>query len=73
MFGKKKSRIPERISYDPEKKTPVIRCSICSGEQVGGLKDKATGHFEELMLIKDDRDLEIFRQLVGTESIGKEY
>lgn len=34
MFGKIK-----KASYDKENKKPVIRCSICTGEQVAGFKD----------------------------------
>ena len=31
MFGKKKAS-----SYDPAAQKPVLRCSICTGEQVAG-------------------------------------
>ena len=72
MFFRKKKTIG-RIDYDPEEKTPVIRCSICNGEQVGGLKHRASGEFEEVMLIRDSSDLEIFRQKVWLEDIPKEY
>ena len=71
MFGKKKS--VQKVSYDPEKEMPVIHCSICNGEQVGGLKDKASGKFHEIMLIRDDADLEKFCEIVGTENITREY
>ena len=71
MFGKKKE--VRRMDYDPEKKTPVIRCSICTGEQVGGLKDRASGHFEEVMYIRDAKDLALFQKMVGMENIPKEY
>ena len=73
MFGKKKSKSQDRIVYDPEEKTPVIHCSICNGEQVGGLKDNATGRFEEIMLIRNGEDLEKFEKLVGKTGISKEY
>ena len=71
MFFKKKT--VEKINYDPAVKMPVIRCSICNGEQVGGLKDRATGAFEEVMVIRGDRDLELFRQKVGASEIPREY
>lgn len=47
-------------SYDKGGKIPVIRSSICTGEQVAGFKDPASGKFEELMLIRDDRDFREF-------------
>lgn len=60
--------------YDPEKQKPVIRCSICNGEQVAGFKNLETGLFEEVMLIRDERDLEAFREKYGIcGEIGKEY
>lgn len=54
MFGRKKSR--QVTPYDRAKKVPVIRSSICTGEQVAGFKNTASGRFEELMLIRDNRD-----------------
>lgn len=71
MFGKKKT-IP-KLEFSREEKTPVIRCSICNGEQVGGLKNRSTGEFEEVMLIRDGNDLEIFQKMVGETEIPKEY
>ena len=75
MFWNKreKKKETEEIVYDPSEKTPVIRCSICTGEQVGGLKEIGTGHFEEIMLIRQSADLKTFMKLVGREDIPKEY
>ena len=53
LFGKKKVTAPI-VEYDPEKQRAVLMCSICNGEQVAGFKDKQTGHFTEVMLIKMD-------------------
>ena len=52
---------------------PVLRCSICNGEQVAGLKDRQTGAFEEIMLIRNAHDLDVFRKMVGVQDIPKEY
>ena len=71
MFGKKKTL--EIIQYNKEKKMPVLRCSICNGEQVAGLKDRQTGAFEEIMLIRNAHDLDVFRKMVGVQDIPKEY
>ena len=39
-------------AYDKENKKPVIKASICNGEQVAGFKNIHTGKIEEVMLIK---------------------
>ena len=54
--------------------TPVIRCSICTGEQVAGFRDEATGRIEEVMLLRTPEDLESFRrQYCITGEIEKIY
>ena len=61
-------------SYDKENKKPVIKASICNGEQVAGFKDIHTGRIEEVMLIKNPADLEQFKSMYGiNEEIEKEY
>lgn len=61
-------------SYDKENKKPVIKASICNGEQVAGFKDIHTGRIEEVMLIKNPADLEQFKSMYGiNEDIAKEY
>ena len=63
--------------YDPALKRPVIRCSICTGEQVAGFQRLDDGGFEEVMevmLIRNEADLRLFREqynIVG--SIEKIY
>ena len=61
-------------AYNREELTPVIRCSICTGEQVAGFQNNKTGHFEEVLLIRDAQDLESFRSHYGiTEEIKHIY
>ena len=72
IFRKKESQ-PGQLRFDPAQKQPVIRCSICTGEQVGGLKDLHTGTFEEIMVIRSAEDLGRFQKMVGTEEISKVY
>ena len=61
-------------SYDRENKKPVIRASICNGEQVAGFKDIHTGKMEEIMLIKSPADIESFKAMYAIEEeITKEY
>lgn len=71
MFGKKNAVTIRQ--YDKENSKPVIRCSICTGEQVAGFKDIRTGKFEEVMLIKGSKDLENFKQLYDVTELSKEY
>ncbi len=61
-------------SFDKENKRPVIKASICNGEQVAGFQDIHTGAFEEVMLIKGKDDLEEFISMYGIEGkIDKIY
>ena len=61
MFNRrKKHTIP---LYDKTGKIPVIRSSICTGEQVAGFKDPSSGNFDELMLIRNGNDFMEFLSL----------
>lgn len=61
-------------SYDNENMRPVIKASICNGEQVVGFKNMNTGKIEEVMLIKTPEDLASFKNMYGiNEEITKEY
>ena len=61
-------------TYDKENKKPVIKASICNGEQVAGFKDIHTGKIEEVMLIKNQADLDVFKKMYGIDDeIEKEY
>ena len=62
MLFKKKA---EKKTYDKENKKPVIRASICNGEQVAGFMNVHTGSFEEVMLIRDSEDLFQFMNEYG--------
>ena len=73
MFGRrKKSTVPP---YNKEGKIPVIRSSICTGEQVAGFKDPVSGKFDDLMLIRNSGDLEDFlsQYQVKKEDIQREW
>ena len=73
MFGRRKK--PTVSAYDKTGKIPVIRSSICTGEQVAGFKDPASGKFEELMLIRDKKDLSefLYRYQVEESEIKREW
>lgn len=53
--------------YDPALKTPCIRKNLANGERVAGFMNRATGKFEEKMLIRTDRDLKEFMRQYGIE------
>ena len=61
--------------FDRERHKPVIRSSICTGEQVAGFKDRRTGRFIEIMLIRDNGDIEAFTRQYGIsrEEITREW
>ena len=70
LFSKKS----EEKTYDRNNQKPIIKASICNGEQVAGFKDIRTGKFEEVMLIRREEDLETFKIMYGIEGeITKEY
>lgn len=54
-----------RENYDPERMTPAIRSSICTGEKTAGFKDKASGKFIDVMLIRNEGDMDAFRKQYG--------
>lgn len=58
IFSKQKK--PASAGYDKSEKIPGIRSSICTGERVAGFKALSNGKFDELILIRDDRDLQKF-------------
>ena len=68
-FGKKK-----QLTYDREQLRPVIRVSICTGEETAGFRDLHTGKFREVQLIRNDRDLQEFMALYGISQVPpREY
>ena len=72
FFKKKEKGLPliEEGRFDP-----VLRCSICSGEQVLCAKDCRTGELHELMLIKSRAELEDVCEANGidVDSVQKIY
>lgn len=70
MFGKKAVK---KKTYDKENLRPVLKCSICNGEQVAGFKNIHTGKFEEIMLIRNEKDLDTFMKMYDLERVEKVY
>ena len=72
LFSKKKETPP---LFPPEQYEPVLRCSICTGEQTACMRERSTGKLRELELIRSERDLEDFCRAYGVrrEDIRKIY
>ena len=62
-----------KVDFDASKQIAVVRASICNGERVAGFKDRETGHFTEVMLIRSDADLRSFMKTYGIEEVKTEY
>lgn len=69
MFKRKTAK----ATYDKDNQKPVIRASICNGEQVAGFKDLHTGKFTDIMLIRNEKDLEAFKEQYGVTELTKEF
>lgn len=74
LFQKRKTRSHVQ-SYPPEEYEPVIRCSICTGEQVACMRHRVTGQLKELQLLRTKDDLDEFRSTygLGDKEIRKVY
>lgn len=71
MFKNKKRKL--NVIYDRTSEQPVLRCSICTGEQVAGFRDIHTGKFRDVMLIRCDADLDMFKKACGVTELQKIY
>lgn len=71
MFRKKKA---EEV-FDRENQKPVIRSSICTGEQVAGFKSMETGKFTEIMVIRSEKDMSEFlkRYHITADEVKREW
>lgn len=69
----KRKAIKEEMKFNPDTQYAVIRSSICTGEKVAGFKDKADGHFHEVMLIKNPEDEKRFKEICGVDTVKIEY
>ena len=63
----------QTVRYDPETQYPVIRSSICTGEKAAGFKNKADGHFTEVMLIRSPKDEQRFKEIYHLDTVKTEY
>ncbi|MDO5422171.1 MAG: aspartate dehydrogenase [Eubacteriales bacterium] len=72
LFRKKKTTLK---TFDRSEKAPAVRASICTGERVAGFQNLSDGSFEEITLIRSDRELEQFLEQYGIkpEELKKIY
>ena len=63
----------QTVTYDRERYQPAVKTSICTGERVAGFKDKTTGSFREVMLIRNEKDLVKFKKTYKIDQIDTEY
>jgi hypothetical protein len=71
VFRRKKAK----PAFNKAGKRPVIRSSICTGEQTAGFKDAETGKFHEVMLIRNEEDFQEFLRLydLAEADVGREW
>ncbi len=67
LFSWLKRKKAPAEAYDKETLQPVIRSSICTGEKVAGFREKETGRFREVSLIRTPADLDAFKRKYGIE------
>lgn len=72
-LSREDAALRELIPFDPAKQYAVIRSSICTGEKVAGFKNRESGHFQEIMLIRDAEDEARFRKIYQLDKITVEY
>ena len=53
--------------------TRSLSCAAVSVRQVAGFKNIHTGQWEEVMLIKNEEDLETFKRTYDLKEVAKEY
>lgn len=67
VFPWRKQKKAPAAAYDKELLEPVVRSSICTGEKVAGFRERDTGRFREVCLIRSSADLDTFREKYGIE------
>ena len=70
---KKTRETPPLPDFPAAEYEPVIRCSICTGEQVAGFQDLKTGKFLEIQLLRRPEDLEQFKKEYGITEDPKKF
>ena len=61
------------VPFDRTRQYAVMKCSICTGEIAAGFKDRETGRFMEVMLIKSMEDEKAFMEEYDLAEVIREY
>lgn len=67
LFSWLKQKKAPAEAYDRDLLEPAIRSSICTGEKVAGFREKETGRFREVSLIRTPADLDAFKRKYGID------
>ena len=67
LFSRLKQKKAPAEAYDRTALEPVIRSSICTGEKVAGFRERETGRFREVALLRSSADLDDFKRRYGIE------
>ena len=72
-FSRRQQSLKDTVPFDPATQRRVIRASICTGERVAGFKNKADGHFTEVMLIRTPGEEQRFKDMYHLDEVRTEY
>ena len=61
----RKEKNKKKSLYSLEKYEPVLRSSICTGEQTACMRDRETGKLHEVMVIGNSQDMQQFAKEYG--------
>ena len=65
LFSKKKQ--PKPSPFPPDTYEPVLRSSICTGETTACFRNRETGKLHEVVVIRDQSDLQEFGRQYGVD------
>lgn len=65
FFRRRNKKSQEKIPYDPSAERPVIKASICTGEQVAGFETLSGSHFRAHGLITNEEERRDFCRRCG--------
>lgn len=67
LFQRRASYRPDFDRFPTAQFEPVLRSSICTGEQTACMRDRDTGKLHEIMVIRNSEDLEEFGKQYGVD------
>lgn len=73
MFGFNKKDQIRKIEYNKETEVPAVKSSICTGEKTAGFLEVNTGKYRDVMLVKSDADIDLFKKACGVDEVRKIY